>query len=197
MNVGIDEVGRGALAGPVYVCAFGTKLSEESLIELFCDKKLRDSKKLSATGREKMFEKLSLLRKKGKVLWSIGTSSAKEIDTYGITKAIESAVVAATFGMKRTWKIHLDGGLRAPKRFTKQMTIIRGDEHVAVIACASIVAKVSRDKYMRTLAKKYKGYGLEHHVGYGTKKHQEALHTLGKTSEHRSSFLKKIFEEKP
>ena len=93
---------------------------------------------------------------------------------------------------KNRISIHLDGGLHAPKTYAKQKTIIRGDEKVVVIACASVIAKVLRDKYMTRLAKTYVNYAFEQHVGYGTEKHRVAIQKHGITKEHRLLFLRKM-----
>ena len=194
MRIGIDEVGRGALAGPLYVCAFGTNLLDKELLKLFPKKILKDSKKLSEKGRVEIFKRLSTLQQEGKVVWSIGKVTPKKIDKEGITKGIQSAVTSALKGISKNTKdaIFLDGGLKAPDTYTKQTTIIKGDEKVPVIACASIVAKVLRDTYMKKLAKKHEKYGFERHVGYGTREHVEAILVFGKTVEHRELFLRKI-----
>ncbi|MDQ5962344.1 MAG: ribonuclease [Patescibacteria group bacterium] len=194
MRIGIDEVGRGALAGPLYVCAFGTDIPDKSLLSLFPKKILKDSKKLNEKGRLEIFKHLSTLRKEGKVIWKIGKVTPKTIDSKGVTNGTRNALTVAIKGVSKNTKnsVFLDGGLKAPETYTKQTTIIKGDEKIPVIACASIVAKVLRDSYMKKLAKKHTNYGFEKHVGYGTKAHIEAILIFGKMKEHRELFLRKI-----
>lgn len=91
--------------------------------------------------------------------------------------------------------VYLDGSLQAPIRFIQQKTIIKGDEKIPVIACASIIAKEMRDAFMKELAKEYPAYGFEKHVGYGTSVHYEAIKSYGLTPLHRKSFLKKMVTE--
>ncbi len=248
--VGIDEAGRGPLAGPVSVGAFGTTETTAKLIlKKFFDGKLRDSKKLSEKKREEVFEKLSLLKKEGKVSFEVAHSTPKMIDKKGISMAIQEAIKkslswqvlrclaskslsrkalkctdkillnfsscsaqSASQGISESSRsgisknshsdvftetisnteieIRLDGLLKAPAEFKKQKTIIKGDEKDIFIACASIVAKVSRDRLMCKLAKKYPGYGFEVHKGYGTASHRNLIKTLGPSAIHRLTFCR-------
>lgn len=203
MNVGIDEVGRGAFAGPVYVCAFVTTLKEKELLSLFPNKKLKDSKKLRKIEREELYRKLLSLKKEGRVYFATGKEQAAYIDKHGLTRAITSSLKKAlTFLQKQTRlpenkvTVYLDGGLYAPKTYINQKTIIKGDEKIAVIACASIIAKVLRDTYMVSIAHTYKSYRFESNVGYGTEKHRNALKKYGVTKEHRLLFLRKLLDKK-
>lgn len=184
--VGIDEVGRGPLAGPVAVCAFSMPVNfDDSVFG-----KLRDSKKLSAKKREQIFEQLEKIKKEGSVNYSVCYASANEIDNIGISICIKKSLEDALRNIRANpeeCRILLDGGLYAPKEF-EQETIIKGDEKERVIALASIVAKVSRDRMMTDLAKDYSEYGFEKHKGYGTKAHLEAIKKHGMCIEHRRTF---------
>lgn len=199
MKIGIDEVGRGPIAGPVTVCAFATELSDEELLALFPKKELKDSKKLTAKNRALIFEVLQILQSEGKVFWHVSSRTAKEIDQRGISICIKECIqeslemiCKALLRKEESLLVYLDGSLHAPTRFIRQETIIKGDENIPVIACASIVAKETRDIFMKELAKDYPAYGFEKHVGYGTRAHYEAIKSHGLTPLHRKSFLKKL-----
>ncbi len=194
--VGIDEAGRGPLAGPVTIGLFGAdqKIRQYILKHIF-DNKLRDSKKLSEKQREVIFKQLEILQKEGKIFFTYSHISNKIIDKIGISRSIQIGVNKnlekfEILNFKST--ILLDGSLKASKEFINQKTIIKGDEKDVFIACASIIAKVSRDRLMQKLAKKYKGYGLEIHKGYGTLTHRQAIRKLGLSPLHRKSFCTKI-----
>lgn len=192
--VGIDEVGRGPLAGPVAVCAFKMPIKFDS--KSFG--KIKDSKKLSAKEREEIFKKLKSLKTEGAVDYFISYESAKRIDTIGISKAIKNCLEKSLNKLKLDSKeclILLDGGLKAPVLYKNQNTIIKGDEKERSIAFASIAAKVSRDAFMRTLSKKYPKYFFDLHKGYGTKKHCEAINNNGLSPEHRKSFCKNFLKK--
>ncbi len=197
--VGIDEVGRGPIAGPVAVCAFLIK--DEKILENQKEKKLpklKDSKKLSKKQREVWFEYLKVAKAEGFCDYSVSFVSSLNIDKFGIVKCIQKALdeslkkitsqkeLPAPF---TTLKIFLDGGLHAPKEYVNQETIIRGDELHPVISMASIMAKVTRDAVMTKYAKEYPEYGFEKHSGYGTKAHYEAIKKHGLTSIHRKTFI--------
>ncbi len=187
--IGIDEVGRGPLAGPVATGVFCVKKD-------FNFKKLlgiRDSKKLTPEKRECFFEKILELEEKGEVEFSVSYVSAKEIDKNGISPAIKKALNNSLNKLNKDPKecsIFLDGGLYAREEYKRQKTIIKGDDKIKVISCASVVAKVLRDRLMCKLAKKYPKYGFEIHKGYGTKKHCESIRKNGICPEHRKCFLK-------
>lgn len=195
--VGIDEVGRGPLAGPVTV---GVVVCEEKIYKnLKRNKKLppvgKDSKKLKEKDREKYTKVLEQLKKEKKISFSINHISNNIIDTKGISFAIKKGINDAFKKLKlkiKNTEVRLDGGLKAPEGF-KQQTIIKGDEKERIIAWASILAKVSRDGLMVKMSKKYPGYGLEIHKGYGTKKHREMIKKSGVSGVHRLSFCKNIF----
>lgn len=187
--VGIDEVGRGPLAGPVAVCAF--KMPIDFVAKSFG--KIKDSKKLTPKHREEIFEKLKINKKDGIVDYHVFYETAKRIDKIGLSKAIKNCLDKALSKLKvkpEECLVLLDGGLKAPEKYKNQKTIIKGDEKERAIAFASIVAKVSRDSLMCKLAKKYPKYYFEIHKGYGTKKHCEAINKNGLCTEHRRSFCK-------
>ena len=187
--IGIDEVGRGPLAGPVAIGAFCVKKN-------FNFKKLlgiRDSKKLTAEKREYFLKKILELENKGEVDFAVSYVSAKEIDKIGISPAIKKALKNSLNKLNKNpdeCSIFLDGSLYAPEEYKNQKTIIKGDDKIKVISCASVVAKVLRDRKMCLLAKKYPKYGFEIHKGYGTKKHCENIVKNGICLEHRKCFLK-------
>ena len=206
MIIGIDEVGRGPIAGPVCVCAFAMydmpfiareikKISKNKTLHTV-PLVLRDSKKLSKSKREAWLSHIQIWQKKGKCDFVYTMISAKEVDAKGILPSIQKALEKSLrkLNPKQTDSILLDGGLRAPVEFKKQKTIIKGDEKEVAIAFASIVAKVHRDKYMIGIAKKYPGYSFEKHVGYGTKAHYIAIRKFGRTPEHRNSFLTRFVD---
>ena len=194
--VGIDEVGRGPLAGPVAVAVLQFKVVSIKLkvkkAEANFGFKLKDSKKLSEKQREIWFKEIKLWWKKGECNFKVSMISAKEIDKIGISKAIKKCIFSSLSALRVSISdpILLDGSLKAPIEYKKQKTIIKGDEKEPIIALASIVAKVCRDRLMIRLAKKYPEYGLESHKGYGTKLHYEAIKAKGLSPIHRRSFLK-------
>lgn len=195
--VGIDEVGRGPLAGPVTV---GVVVCEEKKYKLLKNnKKLpplgKDSKKLKEKDREKYVKVLEELKKQKVINFSVVHVSNTIIDTKGISYAIKKGIKDGFKNLKikqRNTEVLLDGGLKAPEGF-KQKTIIKGDEKEKIIAWASILAKVSRDELMLKIGKKYPEYGLEIHKGYGTAKHRKAIQKHGVSKVHRLSFCKNIF----
>lgn len=189
--VGIDEVGRGPLAGPVTVCA--CKVSAAFNFKHF--RGIKDSKELSPEKREKWFAKLCDLRSKGELDFEFSSVAAVEIDSFGIVPAIKKAMRESIerLGLDpKTTRILLDGALKAPKEFIMQETIIKGDEKIPVISAASIIAKVMRDRHMAEQAREYPGYGFESHKGYGTDSHREIIRKLGASPIHRKSFLSNI-----
>jgi len=186
--VGIDEVGRGPLAGPV---AVGVLVMKENL-KIFG--KIRDSKKLSVKQREEWFKIICAERQRGALDFSVSFISHITIDKSGLAWALRTAIARslARLAIPTASEIFLDGGLRAPEIFKNQKTIIKGDEKIPVIALASIVAKVTRDRLMIRLAKRYPEYGFEKHKGYGTKEHFAAIKKHGLCPIHRRSFLLKF-----
>lgn len=186
--IGIDEAGRGPLAGPVSVGAVLVPPSFDfTLLE-----GVRDSKQMTELGREIWFERLRILAEQKQLRYTVAFSSARFIDTYGIVPAICSAIARALRTLKAPDHAHilLDGALRAPKRFIYQKTIIGGDESEPLIALASVVAKVRRDRLMKKLALRYPHYGFDLHKGYGTPAHKKALKIYGLCNIHRHSFCR-------
>lgn len=179
-TIGIDEVGRGPIAGPVTVCAC---LISSDIAKKY--KGIKDSKKLSEAQREKIYEEVQNL-----VQYKVTSISAKEIDKRGLSFCIKKALAASISIFPKETKVLLDGGLKAPPEYKDQKTIIKGDEKEVCIALASILAKVTRDRYMRKMALKHPKYGLEGHKGYGTRKHYESIQKHGLTPLHRASFIK-------
>jgi ribonuclease HII len=188
--VGIDEAGRGPLAGPVSIGV--VILTSECKKEFF--KGIKDSKKLSKEERELWFEKACEAQLAGLLNFKVALVSEKIIDKHGIMEAVRRGMRQCLKGLEVPHHAHifLDGALYAPKEFRHQKTIIKGDEKIAVISLASICAKVTRDKYMIKLSKKYPEYGFDVHKGYGTKMHRETIQKYGPSAVHRQAFLKKI-----
>lgn len=190
--IGIDEVGRGPIAGPTCVAAFrmfGSELQTKNP-----KLSLRDSKKLTPRQREAWFEEIKILQSEGKCDFAVTMISAKIIDQIGISKAIQNALNQSLLSLNPNSDslILLDGSLKAPKEFKNQKTIIKGDEKIPAISFASIVAKVTRDRLMKRLAKKYPVYDFEVHKGYGTRAHYQKLKKHGLSAIHRHSFLKNL-----
>ena len=190
--VGVDEVGRGPLAGPVVVGVFciETNDSKKVLDQL---KGITDSKKLSEKKREAYVETIKELQKQNLVQVAISGVSAKFIDTRGIIPAIKSALNNSLEKLNLNPKdcfVYLDGGLHAPDEY-QQETIVKGDSKIWQIGAASVVAKVARDSLMVKYAQQYPKYGFEQHKGYGTKKHYEAIEKEGLTDIHRKTWIRK------
>lgn len=186
--LGVDEAGRGPLAGPVAVGIVAVE-SDFDINAAFPG--LNDSKKLSEKKREMLYVLLREEIKKGTVRASVCFGSEKIIDTRGIAYAIRAALSRGVHSLAPSplhTKVLLDGGLKAPPQYD-QSTIIRGDATEPVIMLASIAAKVVRDRLMVRLAKVHKGYGFETHKGYGTKAHYAAIHQLGLSAIHRRTFV--------
>lgn len=197
--VGIDEAGRGPLAGPICAAAIAFPPNvKHSVFNIWGKGGIRDSKKLSEIQREKIFAKLQELKKKRKVDFAAAMVGAVIIDRIGISRATALAVARALKKLSlipSDTKILLDGLLHAPKIYQNQKTIIKGDEKEPLIALASIVAKVKRDRKMRRLSKKYPKYGLykfEIHKGYGTALHLKMIRQFGLSSIHRRSFCSNL-----
>jgi ribonuclease HII len=189
--IGIDEVGRGPLAGPVAVCACMVA-ADFDMARL---SGIRDSKKLSTQKREAWFANISAMKAEGSLDFAYAAVSAADIDASGIASAIRRAVAEcldALHAPHDASHIFLDGSLHAPARFIRQETIIKGDEKVPIISAASIVAKVLRDRSMDEEARRYPAYGFDAHKGYGTAAHRTAIKRHGITPLHRKSFLTKI-----
>lgn len=178
---GVDEAGRGPLAGPVYAAA--VILKENEAIE-----GINDSKKLSAKKREKLFE---IITQKA-ISYNISFVDEKLIDEINILQSTHLAMKQAIEGLEIKPDIVLIDGNSAPNIDIKTKTIVKGDAKSASIAAASILAKVARDKYMLEISKIYPQYSFEKHKGYGTKLHRENILKYGPCEIHRETFLKKI-----
>ncbi len=184
---GVDEVGRGALFGPVLASA--VVLNQLQSIELL-DAGLKDSKKLSKS----KIQSLSNLIKKNSISWGLGQASAKEIDNFGIRTATEKAMIRALQRLHKKPEIVLVDGILPIREWEgMQRTIPKGETHSPSIAAASILAKECRDKLMIRISENFPKYGINSHMGYGTEFHRRAIKLLGPTRLHRLSFLKKIY----
>jgi ribonuclease HII len=195
--VGIDEAGRGPVAGPVAVGIF--VIRNNSVLRPKNKKlKLKDSKKLSERQRNEWWNEINEWKKLGKVDFCVMQGSAREIDEKGIAVVIRVLIEKGLKQLKipeDSW-LYLDGSLRAPERYTTQKTIIKGDEKIRVISLASICAKVFRDQHMKKISKKYPAYGFWKHKGYGTIEHMKSIKKHGLSKEHRKTFLKGVFHTK-
>lgn len=190
--IGIDEVGRGPIAGPVMVGVFCVAMVdvEKVLAEL---EGITDSKKLTEKRREGYVKKIKHLHGQGLVDVAVSGVSAKSIDAKGIVPAIQSALSISLKKINLNPNevfIYLDGGLFAPDEYIHQETVIKGDSKIWQIGAASVVAKVLRDHKMIQYGKKYPEYGFENHKGYGTKKHREAIKQYGTIDIHRKTWIK-------
>lgn len=180
--VGIDEAGRGPLAGPVVACAC---FLPPSIVEQFND--INDSKKLTEAKREELFKRLT---SHDGVIYGVGFATAAEIDRLNILQATFLAMrrAAQKFLKMPDCCALIDGPYPARGLQMRQKPIIDGDAKSLVIAAASVIAKVTRDHYMTVLEKLYPGYQFAGHKGYGTAKHLQALRELGPCPEHRRTF---------
>jgi ribonuclease HII len=174
--IGVDEVGRGCLAGPVFAAAI--KLDQNNF-----PKEINDSKKLNIVQRINIFKELIK-----KCEYSIGIASVKEIEKFNI---LQSSLLAMNRALKKiNIKDHIilvDGNF-SPDKKKNIKTIVKGDQKCISIAAASIIAKVSRDLFMTKLSIKFPNYNWEKNCGYGTKKHLEAIKKFGITEHHRTTF---------
>jgi len=189
--IGIDEVGRGPLAGPVTVCAFLVSIKNHDLV-LEKLTGITDSKKLSPSLREYYFEIIQELKRNSLCNYFVSHVSAAVIDQQGIVFAINTALHRSIKKLHKDSKdcyVYLDGGLYAPKDYAQE-TIIRGDSKIWHISAASVIAKVVRDRKMINYAVKYPEYGFEKHKGYGTQYHRDAIIESGPTDIHRKTWIK-------
>ena len=181
---GIDEAGRGPLAGPVFAAAV---ILPEGLEDLG----INDSKKLSEKKRDLLFEQI----KEKAVAYSIASASEKEIDEINILNATFLAMKRAVERLSVKPEIALVDGNRKPGTGIEELTIVKGDAKSISIAAASILAKVSRDRYLTELDRQYPQYQFAKHKGYPTKLHYEMIKQYGVSPVHRLSFLKNLNEK--
>lgn len=181
---GLDEAGRGPLAGDVYAGAViipdGVTING-----------LNDSKKLSEKKREELFSEIQ-----EKTIWSIGIATVKEIEEINILNAAMLAMKRAYEGLSKKPEFAAVDGNKLPPIDIASQAIVKGDSKSACIAAASICAKVSRDHYMAEMALRYPDWQFEKHKGYGTKLHYEMIDKYGESPIHRHSFLKKYYEKR-
>jgi ribonuclease HII len=186
--VGVDEAGRGPLAGPV---AVGVVVVRDGYDILATFPGLNDSKKLSEKKREELFRILQDEMRAGNVRATVTLASAAMINGKGIVHAVRHGV---TKGVRKLLpnpeegKVWLDGSLAAPPEYAQEV-VIGGDGRIPAIMLASVAAKVTRDRYMRKLDAAYPGYGFAVHKGYGTKAHRDAIRTHGICAAHRTGFI--------
>ncbi len=178
---GVDEAGRGPLAGPVYAAA--VILPRDAVID-----GLNDSKKLTEKKRDALFDVIT----ERALTYGIASASVEEIEEFNILNATFLAMNRAVAKLDPAPELALIDGNRNTGIAMPSRCIVKGDSCCADIAAASILAKVSRDRYMLNLAEKYPQYHFEQHKGYGTKLHYEALREYGPSPEHRPSFLRKM-----
>lgn len=181
---GIDEAGRGPLAGPVFAAAV---ILPEDLGELG----INDSKKLSEKKRDALFD---IIKEKA-IAWSVASASEAEIDEINILNATFLAMKRAVEGLSVKPDVALVDGNRKPKTGIEEITLVKGDAKSISIAAASILAKVSRDRYLLELHEKYPEYQFNKHKGYPTALHYEMIKEHGISPVHRLSFLKNLGEK--
>lgn len=213
--VGVDEVGRGPIAGPVTVCVFLMQ-ADYDILKHFKNRKLKDSKKLSSNERKRIRTELNKAKLAGSVDFTIVSRSAEYIDRLGISKAVNGSIEEGIRKLLRlnynldenNTKIELDGALKISQEFIDKVQTrykqsleytvnIKGDERIPSIACASILAKIVRDNYMCYMSKKLYDqdgtwYNWAQNVGYGTMEHYALIEKHGLTPYHRKSFLTRL-----
>jgi ribonuclease HII len=195
--IGLDEAGRGPLAGPVTAAAVNFQLpifNFQSIKQFSIFKRVNDSKLLTEKKREEIFD---VLTNHPDILWGVGVVSEKVIDKINILEAtklaMEKAVRTLTLdsrlrGNDKTTYLLIDGNFKINLDIPQQ-SIIKGDQKVFSIAAASIIAKVTRDRLMQKMHKKYPQYGFDKHKGYGTKLHVEAIKKFSPCDIHRKTFF--------
>lgn len=181
---GVDEAGRGPLAGPVFAAAV-------ILPENYSHEILNDSKKLSEKKRDLVYDDII----RDAVCYSVGIATEKEIDDINILNATFLAMKRAVDGLSIKPELAYIDGNQYPKTGVKEVTIVKGDSKCMSVAAASIIAKVSRDRYMLKVAEQYPEYEFTKHKGYGTKLHYEMIEKYGVSPVHRRTFLKNILGE--
>lgn len=213
--VGVDEVGRGPIAGPVTVCVFIMQ-ADYDILKHFKNRKLKDSKKLIETERHRIRTELNKAKLAGFVDLTIISKPADYIDKHGIAKSVQRCVEEGVLRLLRlnyvldtkNCSIELDGALKLCPEFLKKIedkyqqkigykVTTKGDEKIPAIACASILAKVARDNYMKRIGleiynKSGKWYNWTNNAGYGTKEHYGLIKKHGLTPYHRKSFLSRL-----
>lgn len=177
---GVDEAGRGPLAGPVVAAAV---VLDATALQEPVWQKLDDSKKMSAAARNTLFEAIMKSADVG-----VGICDVDDIDRLNILGATMQAMAKAVAGLSRQADLALIDGNRKPALACDAVTIVKGDAKSLSIAAASVIAKVTRDRIMADLAEQFPGYGWERNAGYGTAEHMAALTRLGATPAHRQSF---------
>lgn len=177
---GVDEAGRGPLAGPVVAAAV---VLDATALQEPVWQKLDDSKKMSAAARNTLFEAIMKSADVG-----VGICDVDDIDRLNILGATMQAMAKAVAGLSRQADLALIDGNRKPALACDAVTIVKGDAKSLSIAAASVIAKVTRDRIMADLARQFPGYGWERNAGYGTAEHMAALTRLGATPAHRQSF---------
>ena len=184
--IGLDEVGRGPLAGPVISC--GCYFKNYTIQKEFLNF-IKDSKKLSAKKKEASFKFLQGLKKEKIIDYHLGIANVEEIDALNILEATKLSMkrVVDKFNLKNAFLI-IDGNFSLNHQSYKEESIIKGDSKSLSIAAASIIAKVHRDRLMKKLSMKYPHYGWEKNAGYGTKLHMENIRLSGPTIHHRKTF---------
>lgn len=197
--IGVDEAGRGPLAGPVAVgVSCISKEYEKEVFKLLKKAGLNDSKQVKENTREALFQILTQLKREQKINWAVTLVSVKVISTkgivfavnFGIKKGLEK-IKSSTF--EKETELELDGALKVPQGdWKKSSVIIKGDSIKPSIMIASILAKVTRDKHMQKLSKKYPHYNFDIHKGYGTLKHRNLIKKHGLSNEHRVGWCKNI-----
>lgn len=187
-TLGVDEAGRGPLAGPVAVGVVAVPEGFDVATEF---PGVKDSKMISEKKREKIFEMLVARVAQGDARYVVEFESVETIDREGIATAVRRALARGVNALApdaALVKIQLDGSLKAPPEYAQE-TIINGDELIPIISLASIAAKVLRDRLMTKLSAQHPLYGFEKHKGYGTAAHYEALKAHGLCAIHRCSFI--------
>jgi ribonuclease HII len=180
---GVDEAGRGALAGPVVAAAVLAPAYDDSLPQRLAG--VRDSKLLTPATRERLFDLICAIAP----AFGVAFTPSEWIDRYGIMAATRQAMTAAVSALiPQPQAILVDGPLPLVELALPQWPVVHGDRHSLSIAAASILAKVSRDRYMIALAEQYPAYGFDRHKGYGTAEHLTALGRWGPCPEHRRGF---------
>ncbi len=180
---GVDEAGRGPLAGPVFAAA--VILPDDVIIE-----GINDSKKLTEKKREKLFDEIC----EKAIAYSIVAVSEERIDEINILQATFLAMRGAVSGLSEKPDYVLVDGDKSPSLDIDHEAIIKGDSKSMSVAAASVLAKVSRDRYIIKMSEKYPDYGFEKHKGYGTKAHYEAIEKYGICPIHRKTFLRKLLK---